>query len=187
MFVLIAGFRYGSPVRDRPEVSYTELEHETAEERGIPRLVFLLGDETDGPSALFRDPRVRDAAGGVPGPAVRQRGHHCDGVVAGRVETAVYQGLTECRPPGAVRGAAGVDGPGAGAGLHRPLRAARGWICAGARWDGGGGRGDRDGGSARPPPRSSTPTATGEFDVAWCVVAEDPALVPERLAELAQR
>jgi hypothetical protein len=42
-------------VHDRPQQSYTEFEHETAEQRGIPRLVLLLGEDTEGPAAMFGD------------------------------------------------------------------------------------------------------------------------------------
>jgi hypothetical protein len=99
VLVLIAGFRYGSPVRDRPDVSYSELEHETAEQLGIPRLVFLLGEDAEGPAAMTRDYeygarqeafRRRLADSGVTTTTVASPGD---------LEIAVLQALTELRRP----------------------------------------------------------------------------------------
>jgi tetratricopeptide (TPR) repeat protein len=57
VYVGVLGTRYGSPVPNKPEVSYTELEFGTATEARLPRLMFVLdtGAENVGipPSALI--------------------------------------------------------------------------------------------------------------------------------------
>jgi hypothetical protein len=51
LYLGIYGTRYGSPVRDRPELSYAELEFDTASDPAHPlqRLVFLLNQEAKNP------------------------------------------------------------------------------------------------------------------------------------------
>ena len=197
VYVLIAGFRYGSPVRDRPQLSYTELEHETAEQRGIPRLVFLLGEDTEGPAAMFGDLeygarqhafRGRLAGSGVTTATVTS---------PAELETALLQALTALPRP--EQQSAPTEA------AHTAVER-RVWTIP-ARVRGFTGRAEllaeleaalRSGG----PTVVQAVTGMGgigkttaaieyahrhhdEFDIAWWVPAEDPALIPERLAELA--
>jgi len=62
----IYGLRYGSPVRDQPEVSYTELEFLTATDAGLPRLIFVMdadSEELGLPPRALIDPDYGDRQG----------------------------------------------------------------------------------------------------------------------------
>ena len=102
VYVGLIGLRYGTPVRDRPEVSYTELEFDTATETGKLRLVFLLDEDAVVP---IPPGRLLDADAGL---QARQRAFRAkvlaSGVLAGKfgspeqLELLLLQALQETRP-----------------------------------------------------------------------------------------
>src|SRR5215468_10060802 len=98
VYVGIIGLRYGSPVRDRPDVSYTELEFETAGKHGQPRLIFLVREDSAQLSPAAEPPEHRARQD------VFRRRLLDAGLTAAEVATpaelelAIYQALVELAP-----------------------------------------------------------------------------------------
>ena len=101
VYVGLLGLRYGTPVRDQPEVSYTELEFGTAAEAGLPQLIFLLDEDAAVP---IPPGRLLDAD---PDRQTRQRAFRAkvldSGITAGKfaspeqLELLLLQALLETR------------------------------------------------------------------------------------------
>ncbi|MFE9751318.1 FxSxx-COOH system tetratricopeptide repeat protein [Saccharothrix saharensis] len=192
VYVLVAGFRYGSPVRERPTVSYTELEFEAATELGKPRLVFLLDEAAVGPGVLFRDPEF-----GARQEAFRRRLLMDSGLTVKTVRTPAELEIAVAQALAAL--------PTADTGSPGQARAVRVWNVP-ARLHGFTGRrellDELAAALADTGPvvvraiagmggigKSSTAIEYAhrhdeDYDVAWWVPAEDPDLIPQHLARL---
>jgi Domain of unknown function (DUF4062) len=123
VYVGLIGPRYGSPVRDQLQVSYTEPESDTVTEAGLPRLVFVLDEDTPVP---IPPGRLLDHD---PGLQVRQRAFRArllnSGVMAGKFASPdqLELLLLQARPGPVRAGAAAVPadrGHARRGQLHRP-------------------------------------------------------------------
>lgn len=189
VFVLIAGFRYGSPVREEPGQSYTELEYAEAGRAGLPRLVFILSEDMEGPRELFVD-----LDHGARQLAFRSRLNE-SGLVTAVVaspeglETAVLQALNELprakshqvragrvwNVPARPRTFIGRD-----ALLSRLESALAGGRVVVRAMHGMGGVGKTTAAI------EYAHRHAREYDVVWWIASEDPTLIPEQLAGLAR-
>jgi tetratricopeptide (TPR) repeat protein len=112
VYVGVVGLRYGSPVRDRPELSYTELELEAATEREMPRLIFLLDEEAELPLPASR---LVDRDYGDRQHSFRHRLREAGLTVAtvaspAELETRLYQALMELTATDDERAHSGMSG-----------------------------------------------------------------------------
>jgi hypothetical protein len=93
VYVGVLGTQYGSPVRDEPEVSYTELEFDTATEAGLPRLVFLL--DTDAADVGIPLSGLLDRDYGSRQDAFRDRVQHSGLITQSFTDPATLRQLVE--------------------------------------------------------------------------------------------
>jgi hypothetical protein len=189
IYVLIAGFRYGSLVPGlHPPMSYTELEFDTAASAAKPRLVFLIDE-----AALGAGLALVDLAHDARQLAFREKAR--TGLVAaivadpGELKARLVDALHKLRRPST---ASVPTGPVWNIPPRLPEFTGRAGLLA--ELDAGLGAGGPVvvqavtgiGGVGK----SSTAIEyayrhVDEFDIAWWVPAEDSDLVPDRLAALA--